>query len=515
MRKKLLLVLIPIIVLLGCCIAALCIISFEPKEELYLQNVAYAANYLENKDYDNAIIYYQYALEADNTQEEPYLRLAEIYYTQGRVEDAVAILQMGVTYSNTAEIQNMLAIYIDIQNGGLGETGADDIEKKDDVIENMGAFNSTLLTVFSSCTYSDYSQRYTVSNESFAGGKYTVRYLNYNMDFIYYNDTVNSNVLDAQTGKPNENSKPSEISVENLDEVISGASSGVTGDDLKRKGATNVIKSYDPGLKSDVLTFKYMNCSFTIACNEDGVISGSDAYNKIVPEQNTDLYEKVQVSGKVIGATDAKPVGDAELLFRSGSNNRSGDVSATFRTGSDGVYSVELLPGEYTVEIAAESFNTEYFSVTVIEETPLSKDFSISPTLDSGEIRIVLEWGSMPRDLDSHLTGTTGSGQQVNVNFVTKTVRVGSEIIAKLDVDDTSSFGPETTTISDTTGSYEFRVHNYSGDGSLATSGATVKVYVSGDSQPTVIQVPDDVQGDWWSVFKIEDGQIVDVNGKT
>ena len=85
--------------------------------------------------------------------------------------------------------------------------------------------------------------------------------------------------------------------------------------------------------------------------------------------------------------------------------------------------------------------------------------------------------------------------------------------MAQLDVDDTTGYGPETITINDIDGSYTYRVHKYSSDGSLITSGAIVKVYMSPDSQPMVIQVPSNVSGEWWDVFRIENGNIVDING--
>ena len=125
----------------------------------------------------------------------------------------------------------------------------------------------------------------------------------------------------------------------------------------------------------------------------------------------------------------------------------------------------------------------------------------------------MLEWGESPSDLDSHLVGTTGDGTTVDVSFTNKTVSNSSGVIAQLDVDDQSGFGPETITLSDTSGEFTYHVHRYFGFGSLATSGATVKVYTSDNSQPTIISVPDSESGDWWDVFRIVNGQIVDING--
>ena len=90
----------------------------------------------------------------------------------------------------------------------------------------------------------------------------------------------------------------------------------------------------------------------------------------------------------------------------------------------------------------------------------------------------------------------------------------GDKKIAELDLDDRSGYGPETTTLYDTNGTYEFKVHRYSSDGNLSISGATVKIYTS-SSSPVVVKVPNDVDDEWWTVCKVVNGEIKDINGIT
>lgn len=82
----------------------------------------------------------------------------------------------------------------------------------------------------------------------------------------------------------------------------------------------------------------------------------------------------------------------------------------------------------------------------------------------------------------------------------------GAKTIAQLDVDDRDGYGPETITLSELDGTYQYRVHRFSSSGSLAMSGAVVKVY-SGSSEPITISVPSDCD-EWWDVFTIENGEI-------
>ena len=76
--------------------------------------------------------------------------------------------------------------------------------------------------------------------------------------------------------------------------------------------------------------------------------------------------------------------------------------------------------------------------------------------------------------------------------------------IADLDLDDTSSYGPETTTIyNPIEGEYVFYVYNWTGSPDIKTSGATVKVYNGNSNEPAyVFSVPLTGDGRYWTVFK-------------
>ena len=79
--------------------------------------------------------------------------------------------------------------------------------------------------------------------------------------------------------------------------------------------------------------------------------------------------------------------------------------------------------------------------------------------------------------------------------------------IATLDIDKTDGRGPETTTIYDTNGEYEFVVNDFNRTGQLGVMGATVKIYTGTDSSPIIVEVPSDVQN-IWEVCTIKNGQV-------
>ena len=66
---------------------------------------------------------------------------------------------------------------------------------------------------------------------------------------------------------------------------------------------------------------------------------------------------------------------------------------------------------------------------------------SKSYAVDNKAFKIVLSWGSNPRDLDSHICGKS-SKNDFHVFYSNKSFSENGKIIAHLDTDDTSSYGP-------------------------------------------------------------------------
>lgn len=189
----------------------------------------------------------------------------------------------------------------------------------------------------------------------------------------------------------------------------------------------------------------------------------------------------------------------AEIIVREGLNAPSGDYVERYFSETIGL-DIELDTGYYTIEVRKDGFETEYRGVTVLGDEPQSIQINLSSeddTVTGDEARIVLTWGATPSDLDSHLT------------YDGKHVYYGnpSEAEADLDVDDTSSFGPETITIYqvEDTESYRYYVYNYSRSGTFSASGAQIKLYYDGTTR--TYNAPTG-SGYYWNVFSIVNGQV-------
>ncbi|MFW6231184.1 MAG: carboxypeptidase regulatory-like domain-containing protein, partial [Nanoarchaeota archaeon] len=223
-------------------------------------------------------------------------------------------------------------------------------------------------------------------------------------------------------------------------------------------------------------------------------------------------------SGTITDAFTGSSLSGVDVSLRSGVNSYTGTVVAQTTTDGSGDYSFTGLDaGHYTAEIEKSDYTTAYFTLFVLGgETTTGNNSSMTPNLASGEIRIILDWGQEPSDLDSHTTGPIeGSSDRFHIYYSVMGDESSSPY-TELDVDDVTSYGPETTTIyQQFSGDYFFYVHDYSNryatsSTDLANSGARVRVYF-GSSLERTFYVPSG-DGTLWKVFKLDETTITPIN---
>lgn len=227
------------------------------------------------------------------------------------------------------------------------------------------------------------------------------------------------------------------------------------------------------------------------------------------------------VSGSVFNAISGAGVQGLNVNLRQGLNTSSGPVVANTTTGPNGAYAFADLPaGNYTAEASGSGYSNSYFPVLCIGSTSSgSQNGVISPILASDQTRIVLTWGPSPSDLDSHFTGPLADGTRFHMFYPYADSNSGSPwpSIVHLDLDDVSSFGPETTTLlQQIDGVYRFSVHDYSNRNSttsmaLSNSQAQVRIYRGSDLVAS-FNVPLGQPGTLWTVFEIEGSTIRPIN---
>lgn len=249
---------------------------------------------------------------------------------------------------------------------------------------------------------------------------------------------------------------------------------------------------------------------------ETGIVKYNIRLNMVPP---SDENVTGSVSGYVIDAFDASRIPNATIAIYRGVDNTSGQIIANAVSDYDGKYSFELEPGNYTAYITANGYTPGTTNLLVVGgESKNDQNCALTPILNVGEIRAVLTWGQYPLDLDSHLVGPSAGGGRFHIYYQAQNYYYNGTLYNNLDVDDTTSYGPETTSvyIGVPGDNYTFYVHDFSNrersqSNSLATSGATVKVYVGGVDTPYVFNVPAE-NGTLWEVFSIKDGVLTPSN---
>lgn len=191
-------------------------------------------------------------------------------------------------------------------------------------------------------------------------------------------------------------------------------------------------------------------------------------------------------------------------------------VGSSYAATSDayGAFSITAPEGTVTVHFQKTGYTFVDIVVAVVAgETASASDGIVAyRPLAAGQFRFILTWGAQPADLDSHLLLPDGA----------EDIYFGHEIAvdrsANLDWDDTSSYGPETITItSPKTGTYIYSIDNYSGSPDMgANSAAVVRVYDSTGLIKTlhITDAPGAAASvdHWWYVCTMNGGAFTWVN---
>ncbi|OJH41892.1 tetratricopeptide repeat protein [Cystobacter ferrugineus] len=191
---------------------------------------------------------------------------------------------------------------------------------------------------------------------------------------------------------------------------------------------------------------------------------------------------------------------------------KNGEASAQGTTAADGSFQFATPPGGVDDGSVNLIIKKEGYSNLVARCPCKGLTYALSPVMTRSldGLRIVLNWGERPADLDSHLVHSSS-----HVYF---SRQKGDQ--ANLDVDDRTGFGPETITLEKKKPGvkYLYAVHNYSeadilGSTTLSTRAqAKVFVYV-GSSLVRTFTPPPGVEGNTWVVFGIgENGEFYDLN---
>lgn len=267
-----------------------------------------------------------------------------------------------------------------------------------------------------------------------------------------------------------------------------------------------------------------------LVLNMSNVTIGTQGSSQAIPTfemVNEEEGAAPPIRGVARDNTTGDSVSGVTVKIRNDWNNYDGAVVATMTTGSDGEYSFAMDRGYYTVEFVREGYGIYHVNVATTQRFNFDSrrcDGLMNPVtseVTSDQYRIVLTWGERPSDLDSHLVGPApereGGSFHVYYPWDNKSYERDGETLVRLDVDDTTSYGPETVTIYrvDPNVTYYYSVYNFSSGGTensdMSRSGANIKVW-AGSRLVQEYNVPYNQSGIVWNVFKIENGRVITIN---
>ena len=250
-----------------------------------------------------------------------------------------------------------------------------------------------------------------------------------------------------------------------------------------------------------------------------------EGYNKSTTDINIDkddikdfvIEGEANVNGTIINSQTGLGLANATINFSRPSTSKELFVEFIIITDNNGQFElIGAAMGSFTLTIEAEGFFTRIVEGILFSEGDnIIEQQTIVEEPEEGTYRIVLSWGESPSDLDSHITGPNGN-DRFHVFYDNTIYNNG---IVNLDVDDVSSYGPETITIkSFEDGMYRYSVHNYSnqnlgGGIEIQESPARVEIFDFEGLVSTFIAPEYTGEGNTWRVFEITaSGNTIEIN---
>jgi hypothetical protein len=264
---------------------------------------------------------------------------------------------------------------------------------------------------------------------------------------------------------------------------------------------------------------------------KNGYLSTTYHAVSVTPNFSQELLAVLQIDGAhssagtlggvVVNAMSGQRIAGVALTVRAGVNALSGPVVRTAVSDAQGAYQFAALDaGSYTIVGEATGYSSSSVTGTCIGGLSTAAPGSgAHADRARGQWRIIVTWGASPSDLDSHLTGPAPDGSRFHLFYPDANSNGGGPWpeYQQLDLDDVTSYGPETTTLLQLLpGLYRFSVHDFSNrtatySQALSNSAAQVRVYNSVGVN-RVFNVPTGTEGTLWTVFEIQNGVVVPIN---
>lgn len=486
-------------------VASILLFQSASAPKKYSSKIAEAGKFVAQMDFESAIILYNEAIELEPSNPDAYIKLADVYISMNNLAKAQEIALKGFQSTQSTVLQDLVNRLFG-EGSGAGESAEITVD-------------TVFLTQIASGSYRVLTQNYGVASISFENGLIKVVCADLRGTFYYSESSV-----DANTNQPVPDAVPEYIILTDINRLVSNFNGYLSATTLSELFKNTIQVGMVDTIQC--ATLEYLNCRISIQCDANGNINTAEPYIKIVPlDENYDADFnglKGNATGTITDASSHAAVSNAHITVRSGAEVKTGAVVAETDTDAKGAYTLNLTEGKYTLCISKTGYQKQYFTITINKGMTMSnQNYAMIGNGNANtvkEIRLVLEWGNTPDDLDLHIQGQTKNGTFIGVfgyGGQHMTASENGQIVAKLDKNETAGNGTETITIMDqaVTGIYAVHIHDQTNRNSytstaLSDSGAVLKVYLPGESTPHVYNVPTNTAATCWYPCNISNGKI-------
>ena len=468
----------------------------------YTAKLAEAAKYYSEMDYDSAIKIYIEAIEQNPDKPDAYIKLVNIYISLNDIAKAQQIALQGYEKTKDERLQELINNLFDTESVSEEST---EITVNTEIIENIAGGS-----------HESYTENYGAAVTTQENGYIKVSYGSFKASFYY---SLNS--VDKNTNKPLADASPEYVIISSPDTLINNYSGYLSRTTLQELFKNTIQVNMVDGVLC--ATAQYLNCSISIQCDEGGEVTSAVPYIKITPDyisgDNSNGLKGV-ATGTIKKSTDGTALADAHLTVRAGVDMKTGAVVAETDTDEKGNYTLNLSEGKYTVCVSKTGYKDQYFNIVVNKGMTMpGQDYAMTSDSSTSEgIKLVVEWGDEPADVDLHIQGQTPLGTYISVfgyGQRSLTAYENGKVVAKLEENVTTSNGQETITIMPEyiDGTYAVHVHdqtnrNSSTSSVLSNSGAVLKIYLPGETTPNIYNIPADTPGTCWYPCNIVKGKL-------
>lgn len=502
--------------------------------------------YLSELEYEEAIVAYEAAIEIEPKTEKAYIGLADAYIGLDDYESALKALERGIRETDSERLEDyrddVQEEWDDKERRICGTVFLVDTDLNDSNNDGIADFGVYLTDRSGKTTTFQTDENGYYDTGRLKKGTYSLRFFKegyveyqcevdlkggrYDFDVFLETDTeavLYGSIHIADTDMDYSNNRPLADADVSLNKLTGSNpySASVRSDSYGQYTME--------GLHTGVYRLVISKAGYMTVEQNIVIYEGQDvSYNTIIELIDNEWSGFGTASGMVYDALTGAGVSGLTLSVREGINNTAGNALDIIETDDNGYYRTSDLPsGNYCIEIRDNRADVEnryigsFINIKILGGMNIGQqDGTVSNSIQTGQVRIVLTWGENPYDLDSHLDCNLYSGDYYHIFYYDKTFNLHGEKIADLDLDDTDSFGPETTTIYvPEPGNYTFGVHNFSGGSEdvLANSGACVQVYMAYSTVPNYVFYVPGKLGYYWEVFQYNSatGVLTPINEMT